>query len=202
MSSTENLPKNGSTVLTETTPVTAAAAPTIVRDVEELKANLKEEKRARAVTAEVEETTAATQDQPLTPEAERRKRRKVEGDDSTEGEVLDGPLKTTDKDIPNVDPKEPTESTSAVQKDKVDLAQLPSETPEQDVKVSPSICVAETVGAETTAGAEIASATGPNECSTTGACAKPEVAEQDAPRESVEAVAAKEEEKAVVEPIR
>ncbi|EGG10913.1 uncharacterized protein MELLADRAFT_92283 [Melampsora larici-populina 98AG31] len=201
MSSTENLPKNGSTVLTETTPVTA---PTIIRDVEELKANLKEEKRARAATAEVEESTATAQDQPLTPESERRKRRKVDGDDTTDGEVLDGPLKTTEKDIPTLDSQAPTDGKSA-EKDKADPAQqtLPSETPKQDDKVSPSNCVAETVGAEKTAGAGTLSATEANDCSTTGACANPEdVTEQATPLESVEAVASKEEDKAAVEPIR
>lgn len=198
MSSTENLPKNGSTVLTETTPVAAPAAPTIIRDVEELKASLKEEKRARAATAEVEEPTAATQDQPLTPDSERRKRRKVDGDDSTEGEGLDGPLKTTEKDIPNVDSIESTESKSA-KKDKADPTQptLPSETPEQDDKV------ADTAGAEKKAGDETVSSTEANECSTAGACAKSEaVAEQAAPLEAAEAPATKEEDKAVVEPIR
>ncbi|KAG0147768.1 hypothetical protein CROQUDRAFT_655779 [Cronartium quercuum f. sp. fusiforme G11] len=86
-------------VSTTEQPVAAAAPAPIIKDVDQLKANLKEEKRARA-EATAPETTAtpakATEgtldpDASDAPDSERRKRRKM-GENDDEDEILDGPL--------------------------------------------------------------------------------------------------------------
>lgn len=80
-------------------PVAAAAPAPIIKDVDQLKANLKEEKRARAEATAPETTATPTKategtldpDASDAPDSERRKRRKM-GENDNEDEILDGPL--------------------------------------------------------------------------------------------------------------
>lgn len=100
----------------------------IIKDVDQLKANLKEEKRARA-EAEVEVTepqqpsgqadvTQQDSTDPSAPESERRKRRRVDSEAEVVTEILDGPLP-----IPVTTESKPAEETQSGVIDVVKLAQ-------------------------------------------------------------------------------